>query len=49
MRYIGSKVKLIDEIHDTIEKAISLNAGTVFCDMFSGTAPLPNLSKTGAI
>lgn len=45
MRYIGSKVKLIDEIHDTIEKAISLNTGTVFCDMFSGTGAVAESFK----
>ena len=37
MRYIGSKIKLINEIHDTIYKAISLKPGSVFCDIFSGT------------
>ena len=37
MRYIGSKAKLIDEIHSIINQNITLTEDSVFCDIFSGT------------
>ena len=36
MRYLGSKVKLIDFIHDTFNKYNI--EGEVFCDLFAGTS-----------
>ena len=46
MRYIGSKTKLIDEIHDTISKNIKLNENSVFCDLFSGTGAVADSFKS---
>ena len=46
MRYIGSKIKLIDDIHDTIYKAFALKRDSVFCDMFSGTGVVAESFKT---
>jgi adenine-specific DNA-methyltransferase len=37
MRYIGSKTKLISEIHSVIDENIKLDKQSVFCDLFSGT------------
>ena len=45
MRYIGSKTKLINEIHDTINSAISLNKDSIFCDLFSGTGSVAESFK----
>ena len=45
MRYIGSKAKLIDEIHKIIEDNISLTKDSVFCDLFSGTGIVANSFK----
>ena len=46
MRYIGSKIKLINDIHDTIYKAVALKRDSVFCDMFSGTGVVAESFKT---
>ena len=45
MRYIGSKAKLINEIHDTINKSITLTKDSVFCDLFSGTGAVAESFK----
>lgn len=45
MRYIGSKAKLIDEIHDIINSNIKLTKDSVFCDLFSGTGTVADSFK----
>lgn len=46
MRYIGSKAKLIGEIHDAIKNAIVLNESSIICDIFSGTGTVAESFKT---
>lgn len=45
MRYIGSKTKLIDEIHSIIDNNINLNTDSVFLDLFSGTGTVADSFK----
>lgn len=37
MRYIGSKIKLLDLIRNELNEFTSLPDGSIFCDLFSGT------------
>lgn len=43
MRYLGSKVKLLDFIHETINKYNIV--GDIFCDLFAGTATVADYFK----
>ena len=45
MRYIGSKAKLIGEIHEIINSNIKLTKDSVFCDLFSGTGTVADSFK----
>ena len=37
MRYIGSKIKLLDIIREELSEFASLPDGSIFCDLFAGT------------
>ncbi len=45
MRYIGNKLKLIDEIDKLLNEKSLKKQGLVFCDLFSGTGTVANEYK----
>lgn len=45
MRFIGSKIQLLEEIDNFIQENISFYEGMIFCDLFSGSASIARYFK----
>ena len=45
MRYLGSKIKLLNEIGNFINENVKYNKSMIFCDAFCGTASVSDYMK----
>ena len=45
MRFIGSKIQLLEEIDNFIQENIPFYEGMIFCDLFSGSGSIARYFK----